>query len=202
MSRKILVGSSVFFNEIEGFQPKDRDYVILVEKPVGYDFVRQTSSGKECLFEWRRMLPAQFVEYSLHRGPAMQIGKFLVPEFVQEIGFTIEHLKKLKPLAEKLKGDTTDRLFEALLRERYSRDQEIEVLRSRDSDADSYRVYQDYVTECKAAVDSIFTVEEVCDCEDCDCEVKEEVCDCEATDVVAKEDTPVEAVIEDKKESE
>lgn len=34
----------------------------------------------------------------------MQIGKFLVPEFVQEIGFTIEHLKKLKPLAEKLDG--------------------------------------------------------------------------------------------------
>ena len=64
MSRKILVGSSAFFNEIEGFQPKDRDYVILEEKPVGYDFVRQTSSGKECLFEWRRMLPAQFVEYS------------------------------------------------------------------------------------------------------------------------------------------
>ena len=102
MSRKILVGSSVFFNEIEGFQPKDRDYVILDEKPVGYNFVRQTTSGKECLFEWRRMIPEQFVEYSLHRGPAMQIGKFLVPEFVQEIGFTIEHLKKLKPLAEKL----------------------------------------------------------------------------------------------------
>lgn len=104
MSRKILVGSSVFFNEIEGFQPKDRDYVILDEKPVGYNFVRQTTSGKECLFEWRRMSPEQFVEYSLHRGPAMQIGKFLVPEFIQEIGFTIEHLKKLKPLAEKLDG--------------------------------------------------------------------------------------------------
>lgn len=103
---------------------------------------------------------------------------------------------------EKLKGDTSDKLFEALLRERYSSDQEIEVLRSRDSDADSYRVYQDYVTECKAAVDSIFPVEEVCDCKDCDCEVKEEVCDCEATDVVAKEDTPVEAIVEDKKESE
>jgi hypothetical protein len=102
MSRKILVGSSVFFNEIEGFQSKDRDYVILVEKPVGYDFVRQTTSSKACIFEWRKMSPERFVEYSLHRGPAMQIGKFLVPEFVQEIGFTIEHLKALKPLAEKL----------------------------------------------------------------------------------------------------
>lgn len=104
MSRKILVGSSVFFNEIEGFQPKDTDYVILDEKPFGYDFVRQTTSRKGCLFEWRRMSPEQFVEYSLSRGPAMQIGKFLVPEFVQEIGFTIEHLKKLKPLAERLEG--------------------------------------------------------------------------------------------------
>jgi len=104
MSRKILVGSSVFFNEVEDFQPKDRDYVILDEKPAGYNFVRQTTSGKECLFEWRRMLPEQFVDYSLSRGPAMQIGKFLVPEFIQEIGFTIEHLKKLKPLAEKLEG--------------------------------------------------------------------------------------------------
>ena len=97
-----MVGSSVFFNEIEGFQSKDRDYVILVEKPVGYDFVRQTTSSKACIFEWRKMSPERFVEYSLHRGPAMQIGKFLVPEFVQEIGFTIEHLKALKPLAEKL----------------------------------------------------------------------------------------------------
>lgn len=102
MSKKILVGSSVFFNEIEGFQPKDRDHVILVEKPVGYDFVRQTTSSKSCIFEWRKMTPEQFVEYSLRKGPAMQIGKFLVPEFVQEIGFTIEHLKKLKPLAERL----------------------------------------------------------------------------------------------------
>ena len=104
MSKKILVGSSVFFNGIEGFQPKDTDYVILDENPVGYDFVRQTASRKGCLFEWRRMLPEQFVEYSLHKGPAMQIGKFLVPEFVQEIGFTIEHLKNLKPLAEKLEA--------------------------------------------------------------------------------------------------
>lgn len=102
MSKKILVGSSVFFNEIEGFQPKDRDHVILVEKPVGYDFVRQTTSSKACIFEWRKMTPEQFVEYSLRRGPAMQVGKFLVPEFNKEIGFTIEHLKQLEPVFDQL----------------------------------------------------------------------------------------------------
>ena len=41
MRRKILVGSSVFFNGIEGFKPKDMDYVILDGKPVGYDIYKK-----------------------------------------------------------------------------------------------------------------------------------------------------------------
>ena len=32
----------------------------------------------------------------------MQLGKFLVPAFVEAIGFTIEDLKKLQPLADNL----------------------------------------------------------------------------------------------------
>jgi len=132
MSRKILVGSSVFFNEIEGFQPKDKDYVILVEKPVGYDFVRQTTSGKECLFEWRRMTPEQFVEYSLHRGPAMEIGKFLVPEFIQEIGFTIEHLKELQPLVEKL---DSKHLYEKVIYDAYIKNETFELTEEQRSNA-------------------------------------------------------------------
>jgi hypothetical protein len=43
MRRKILVGSSVFFNDIVGFKPKDMDYVILDEKPVddAYDIYKK-----------------------------------------------------------------------------------------------------------------------------------------------------------------
>ncbi len=48
------------------------------------------------------MTADEFVEYALAKGPAMQLGKFLVPEFNSEIGFTIEHLKQLEPLVEKL----------------------------------------------------------------------------------------------------
>lgn len=32
----------------------------------------------------------------------MEIGKFLIPDFIKEIGFTIEHLKQLKPLVDNL----------------------------------------------------------------------------------------------------
>jgi len=103
MSRKILVGSSAFFNEIEGFQPKDRDYVILVSNPVGFNYSRQTSfPDKYCLFEWKKMTAEEFIEYTLQTKLPMVVGKFLVPEFNKEIGFTIEHLKKLEPVFERL----------------------------------------------------------------------------------------------------
>lgn len=98
----ILVGSTYFFKGLEGFKSKDTDRVVLVDNPVGFKNVRQTSGSGSCLFEWRKMTADEFVEYTLTKGPAMQIGKFLVPEFCEEIGFTIEHLKKLESLVEKL----------------------------------------------------------------------------------------------------
>ena len=98
----ILVGSNAFFSEIKGFKSKDKDYVLLVDKPDGFVNVRYTHITN-CLFEWRRMTAQEFVDYALvSKGPAMQIQKFLVPEFVKEIGFTIPLLKKLEPLISNL----------------------------------------------------------------------------------------------------
>lgn len=97
----ILVGSNYFFKNIKGFHSKDTDYATLIDNPIGFNYVRQTS-GKFCLFEWKRMPPEEFISYTLNKGPTMQIGKFLIPEFNNEIGFTIEHLKQLAPLIEKL----------------------------------------------------------------------------------------------------
>lgn len=101
MGEFILVGSRYFFGSMDGFKSKNTDYVLLVDEPRGFEYVRQTSSSY-CLFEWKRMKPISFVEYTLSRGPAMQLGKFLVPEFCDEIGFTLNHLKMLEPLVEKL----------------------------------------------------------------------------------------------------
>jgi len=44
----------------------------------------------------------EFVEYTLHSKLPMEIGKFLVPEVAKYLGFTIEHLKKLKPIVDSL----------------------------------------------------------------------------------------------------
>lgn len=97
----ILTGSTYFFGDYPDFKSKDTDYVLLADEPKGFENVRQTSTSY-CLFEWRRMTPDEFIAYALDNGPAMQLVKFLTPEFCAETGFTIAHLKRLAPLAERL----------------------------------------------------------------------------------------------------
>ena len=100
--KTILVGSTYFFKNIEGFKSKDTDRVVLVDNPVGFKNVRQTSGSGSCLFEWKRMSADEFVTFTLNSKLPMSVGKFLVKEFCDEIGFTISHLKKLAPQFDKL----------------------------------------------------------------------------------------------------
>lgn len=100
--KSILVGSTYFFKGLEGFKSKDTDRIILVDNPVGFKNVRQTTGSGACLFEWRKMTSDEFVEFTLQTKLPMSVGKFLVPEFCEAIGFTIKHLKKLKPVFKKL----------------------------------------------------------------------------------------------------
>lgn len=132
----ILVGSSYFFKDYEGFVPKDTDYVTLVTNPTEFKYVRQTS-GKFCLFEWRKMPPEAFIKYALNKGPAMQLGKFLVPEFAEKIGFTIEHLKKLQPLVDSL--DERHK-YERVIYESYIKNNKFEMTKEQlDKAYEAYR---------------------------------------------------------------
>lgn len=97
-----LVGSRAFFEGYADFSPKDKDFLILDENPKGYKIFRQTSLNGKCLFEWKKFSPNKFIEIHKNNGTGMLIGKFLVPEVCKDIGFTIEHLKKLEPLLKKL----------------------------------------------------------------------------------------------------
>lgn len=90
----ILVGSSYFFSCYPEFTPKDQDWVELVKDPKEFKNVMQIS-GKFCLL-------LMFVEYTLANDPAMMLGKFLVPEVCEKIGFGIEDLKKLEPVSFRL----------------------------------------------------------------------------------------------------
>lgn len=136
--KTIIVGSTYFFKDIEGFKSKDVDRVVLVEHPIGFKKVRQTTGSGSCLFEWRKMTADEFVEYTLNKGPAMQLGKFLVPEFCEQIGFTIEHLKKLEPLVEKL---DEKHKYEKIIYEAYIKESSFKL--TKDQLNKAYEVYQE-----------------------------------------------------------
>lgn len=103
MNKRYLVGSQYFFKDIEGFNSKDIDYLELEEFPKEYKFNMQFTEKGKCLFKWRKMRKEQFITYVLKISKCpMELGKFLVKDFVQDIGFTIEDLKQLEPLLKKL----------------------------------------------------------------------------------------------------
>lgn len=97
---RFKVGSSYFF----GDQGTDIDEVEFEDSPRLYRNVMQfrKKDGKRCLFKWRKMTPDEFVEYTLNSKLPMEIGKFLVPEVAEFLGFTIEHLKQLAPVVDRL----------------------------------------------------------------------------------------------------
>ena len=98
--QRFRVGSSYFF----GDQGTDIDEIEFEESPKLYRSVMQfrARDKSRCVFKWRKMTPDEFVEYTLNSKLPMEIGKFLVPEIAEFLGFTIEHLKQLAPVVDRL----------------------------------------------------------------------------------------------------
>ena len=89
----IEVGSNYFFKNIEGFIPHDIDYVELVNEPLGFQYVCHIRNKKKCIFKWKKMNVKDFIEYTKKHCSPMAVGKFLVKEFCDAIGFTFNDLK-------------------------------------------------------------------------------------------------------------
>ena len=102
--QRFRVGSTYFFSRYPNFRPSDIDEVEFEEEPRLYRNVMQfrKNDRTRCLFKWRKMTADEFVDYTLQTKLPMEIGKFLVPEVAEYLGFTIEHLKKLKHVIDSL----------------------------------------------------------------------------------------------------
>ena len=98
----MLVGSNVFFKDIDGFNSKDVDILELIDNPIGFKINRRIKFPHKDVFQWRRMPIKEFIEITLSNNIPLEIGKFLVPEFIKEFNLSINDLKKLQPLIENL----------------------------------------------------------------------------------------------------
>ncbi|MBR2871498.1 MAG: hypothetical protein IKB98_09045 [Clostridia bacterium] len=99
---KILIGSRYFFDCYEDFNGKDIDELELIDT-AEFSQVRQITGQGRCLFQLKRHARTQeYIDWAVKSKIGMVVGKFLVPEFCQEIGFTINDLPKLQVLIDRL----------------------------------------------------------------------------------------------------
>ena len=99
---KILIGSTYFFSCYKGFEGKDIDEIQIIETNE-FEQVRQITGRGKCLFQLKKHnTKEEYIEWALKSNIGLVIGKFLVPEFCAEIGFTIDDLPRLALLIDKL----------------------------------------------------------------------------------------------------
>ena len=98
---RYMMGSKYFFKNKPHFKSHDTDYIEWVDDKDVKEKRIIRGQGKD-IFQLRRKNKEELIEDALKSQLAMVVGKFLIPEFNNEINFTIEDLNKLKPLIEKL----------------------------------------------------------------------------------------------------
>ena len=99
---KYLMGSTYFFSCYPDFNSKDIDEIEIIETNE-FQHVRQITGRGKCLFQLKRCPSLEgYLDWALQSQIGMVVGKFLIPEFNEAIGFTIEDLPRVKPLIDKL----------------------------------------------------------------------------------------------------
>lgn len=100
------IGSRVFFENIPGFVSKDIDELCIMDE---FNFKSNSLHanglhGKDVIF-YKNLSKQEFLD-DCEILP-MKIGKFLVPEFCEWLGVTIDDLKTLTPIINKIDSKHT-----------------------------------------------------------------------------------------------
>ena len=95
------MGSKFFFNRYPDYTSHDVDTIEIVETDEFKEKRIIRGQGKDMFF-LKKKSKEELIADALKSELSMVVGKFLIPGFNKEIGFTIEDLPKLKPLIDKL----------------------------------------------------------------------------------------------------
>ena len=95
--KKFDIGSRVFFNNFDDYVTKDIDELHIMDSWIvkGTNVLNLNDNGLD-IFYFKNMSKEEFINDTLQCETSMRVGKFLVPEFVEYINFTIDDLKKLE----------------------------------------------------------------------------------------------------------
>lgn len=101
--KRYIVGSKYFFDKYPDYESKDTDYLIIEDPPfMPYNHMMVIRGQGKDEFRYKPKTADEFINYTLELNVPMVVGKFLVKEFCEDFGITIDHIKKLKPLVEQM----------------------------------------------------------------------------------------------------
>jgi len=95
--KNIKVGSSYFFDKYDDYIPNDLDYLCIVDdsKIPHNTNMLSMNLGKKHLILCRKLDKSGYINDLLSAGSKMRAGEFLIPEFNEYVGFTIDDLKSI-----------------------------------------------------------------------------------------------------------
>ena len=133
----MLMGSRYFFSCYDDFVSKDIDEIAIIDTNE-FKQMKQITGRDRCLFLLKRHDSKEdYIDWALRSNTGMVIGKFLVPEFCEQIGFTIDDLPKLSPLLERL---DSKHLYEKVIFDSYIENHAFELtIEQRDRAYSMYR---------------------------------------------------------------
>lgn len=100
--KTFTIGSRVFFSGMKDYSPKDIDELnIMDEFNLKGNVLNAQINGKDVFF-FRNMDKEGFIQDALESNVPMRVGKFLVPEFAEHLGLTIDDLRRLAPLFDSI----------------------------------------------------------------------------------------------------
>ena len=111
----ITIGSNYFFHSYKDFKATDIDKIEVVETNEFKEKRVIRGQGKD-YFYLKKKPKQELINDALKSSLALVVGKFLIPEFNEQIDFTINDLSQLKPLIDKL---DEKHIYEKIIYEAY-----------------------------------------------------------------------------------
>ncbi len=99
--KEFIIGSKAFFSAFPDFVPVDTDYLIMDDNP-DFELTKSYMEGNIHYVYWEDLPKEKLIEAHLHFYEGRYIQKFLVPEFAEYIGLTIDDLRSLSILVDRL----------------------------------------------------------------------------------------------------
>lgn len=137
--KRFNIGSSYFFGNMSDYISKDKDILIIMDewKIKDTNVLNLKDKNKNDVFFYKNLNKEDFIEDTLESNVPMRCGKFLIKEFCEYIGFTIDDLKKLDVLFNKM---DKKHLYEKQIYEYFILNNKFEM--STEQIMDCYKIYK------------------------------------------------------------